>query len=237
MAMRRPTGEIGVGCGARWASAASALSRVVSRGWRAGRPARARRAPCPLRGRVRAEARLELGREPFGKVARDMSRRAGEVAVASRSRSASVSGDGAWPSPVNSAAIAAISSPRVCFSAPSDFGARRRLAHEPRRRAFAPQRVVNESGDRGAVARAGEAVRKAPVLHRIGRGPATGLDVGQNFDGGGDAGGGDHGRRVGRGNGSAATDRNPFVRRRRNVTGSADRSRYRARRQPDYSHW
>ena len=81
-----------------------------------------------------------------------------------------------------------------------DFRARRRLAHDPGGRAFLPQRVIDEARDRGAVAGAGEAMREAPVLHRIGRRAAPGVDVGQNFDRGGGAGGGDHGRYLGRGN-------------------------------------
>ena len=45
---------------------------------------------------------------------------------------------------------------------------------------------------RGAVARAGEAVREAPVLERIGGRPAPRLDIGEDLDGGGEAGGGCH---------------------------------------------
>ena len=47
------------------------------------------------------------------------------------------------------------------------------------------QRVVDQAGDRGAVARAGEAMREAPVLQRVGRRPAARSDIGENLDGGG----------------------------------------------------
>ena len=71
-------------------------------------------------------------------------------------------------------------------------GARARIAHQPGRRTLAPQRVVDQAGDRGAVARAGEAARQAPVLERVDRRSAARLDVGEHFDGGGDAGGWGH---------------------------------------------
>ena len=40
-------------------------------------------------------------------------------------------------------------------------------------------------------------MREAPVLHRLGGGPAAGFDVAENFDRGGDAGGGGHGEAAG----------------------------------------
>ena len=64
-------------------------------------------------------------------------------------------------------------------------GARRVLAHDPGGRGLAAQRVVDEPRDRGAVARAGEAVRQAPILERIGGGAAARLDIGEDLDGGG----------------------------------------------------
>ena len=73
------------------------------------------------------------------------------------------------------------------------FGARTWLAHDPGGRAFPTQRVIDEARYRRAVARACEAVRQAPIFHRVGRGSATGFDIRQNFDRGGGAGGGDHG--------------------------------------------
>ena len=51
----------------------------------------------------------------------------------------------------------------------------------------AAQRVEDEAGDRGAVTGAGEAMRQAPVLERIGGRAAARLDVGENLDGGGEA--------------------------------------------------
>ena len=66
------------------------------------------------------------------------------------------------------------------------------VAHEPRRRGLAAQRVVYEPGDRRAIPRPGETVREAPILERIGRGPPTLLDVAENLDRCGQAGGGGH---------------------------------------------
>ena len=64
-------------------------------------------------------------------------------------------------------------------------GARAAVAHQERGRGLAAQRVIDDAGDGGAVARAGEAARQAPGLERIGRRPALRLDLGQNLDGGG----------------------------------------------------
>ena len=71
-------------------------------------------------------------------------------------------------------------------------GARRLRAHQPGRRGLAAERVIDEAGDGGAVAGAGEAVAKAPVLQRVGGGAAAGVDVGEDLDGGLNAGGRDH---------------------------------------------
>ena len=71
-------------------------------------------------------------------------------------------------------------------------GARRLVAHQESRRGLAPKRVIDDARDGGAIARAGEAVRQAPVLERIGRGPALRLDLGEHLDGCGKAGAGGH---------------------------------------------
>ena len=54
------------------------------------------------------------------------------------------------------------------------------------------QRIVDQAGNRGAVTRAGEAVREPPVLERIGRRPVPRFDVGNDLDGSGEPGGGCH---------------------------------------------
>ncbi len=74
-----------------------------------------------------------------------------------------------------------------------NFGARTWLPHDPGGRAFLAQRVVDQARYRRAVARAGEAVRKPPILYRVGCGPTTGIDIRQNFNCSCGAGGGDHG--------------------------------------------
>ena len=70
--------------------------------------------------------------------------------------------------------------------------ARRVGAHDPGGRGLAAQRVVDEPGDRGAVAGAGEAMRQAPVLQRLRGRTAARLDIGEDLDGGGEARGGGH---------------------------------------------
>ena len=113
-----------------------------------------------LLGRRRAEARLQLRREPFGEIPHHMRGRACErSAAASRSRSASVSFAGAWPSPENKAAIASASRFWVCLSAPSISARGPGFAHDPGGRAFLTQRIVDEARYRGAIARARKAVR------------------------------------------------------------------------------
>ena len=65
---------------------------------------------------------------------------------------------------------------------PDQHGARAGLAHQPRRRRFAPQRIVHQTGDRGAIRRAGKAMREAPVLERVRRRPPPRFDVGDDLD-------------------------------------------------------
>jgi hypothetical protein len=80
-------------------------------------------------------------------------------------------------------------------------GARGCLAHHEGSRGFAPQGVIDEARDGGAVAGAGEAMREAPVLERIGSRAPPRLDIGKHLDGSRQAGPGRHGaqlRRFGR---------------------------------------
>ena len=191
--MRRPTGESGVGSGLRWASA---RERLVARGLEKVHAQVDRRPlgerPALLRG-GRAEARLELRRKPFGEIPDNMGGRARKV----RGREPRAFG---FRELRRRVALAGeqrgdrlgVEAARLPQRA-QDFGARTWLAHDPGGRAFPAQRVIDEARYRRAVARAREAVREAPILHRVGRGSATGLDVGQNFDRGGGAGGGGHG--------------------------------------------
>ena len=77
---------------------------------------------------------------------------------------------------------------------PSTIGARRLGPHEIGARGAAAQRVIDEAGDRCAVAGAGEAMRQTPVFQRIGRGPASRFDIAEDLDGGGKPRGRRHGR-------------------------------------------
>ena len=143
--------------------------------------------------RVRAETRLELRREPFRKIAQNMRRRVGQI----RGGEARAFGFGELRRRVAFAGEQRRNSIDVeaagLAQRAEHFGAGACFAHDPGGRAFLAQRVIDEARNRRAVAGAGEAVREAPVLHRIGRRAATRLDVGQHFDRGGDAGSGNHG--------------------------------------------
>ncbi|RWV77504.1 hypothetical protein GW17_00061653, partial [Ensete ventricosum] len=65
-------------------------------------------------------------------------------------------------------------------------GARRLGAHDPGRRSAAAQGIKDQRRQRRAVLRAGKAMRKAPILQRIGGRTMPRLDIVQNFDRRGD---------------------------------------------------
>src|SRR5271165_4691983 len=185
MAMRKPTGDKGVGAAPRWASAASALSRVVLR--RLTRRSTGARSASALPSSAAEAPKLasNCGASHSGKSpatcggaprALGVGERRRRVALARKQRRNGRD--------VEAAGLA---------QRAENLGARRRLAHDPGGRAFPSERVINEARDRSAVAGAGEAMRKAPVLHRVGRRPTPDLDVGKNFDCGGGARGGSHG--------------------------------------------
>ena len=72
--------------------------------------------------------------------------------------------------------------------------ARRVRVHQPGAGRPPPQHVPDQACNRRAVARAGIAVRGAPLLQRLRRGNALGVDGLDQFDGGGQPGGGSHSR-------------------------------------------
>ena len=170
--------------------------RLVARGLEKVHPQVDRRTlsqrPALVRGGS-AEARLERGAEPLGKIAGDMSGRAGKVGGSEpralgfreRGRRMALAGE-------ERGDRLDIEAVRLLERA-QNFGARAWASHHPRGRAFLAQRVIDEARYRRPVAGAGEAVREAPILHRVGRWPAARFDVGQNFDRGCGAGGGGHG--------------------------------------------
>ena len=57
------------------------------------------------------------------------------------------------------------------------------LVHDPGARGAPAQHVPDQAGDRGAVARAGKAMRGAPLLQRLGRGNTLGVDGLDQLDG------------------------------------------------------
>ncbi|MET4847713.1 hypothetical protein ABIF62_008208 [Bradyrhizobium japonicum] len=71
-------------------------------------------------------------------------------------------------------------------------GARGIGIHQEGARGIAAQHVPDQAGDGGAVTGAGEAVRGAPLLQRLGRGHAVLLDGVDQFDGCGQPGSGSH---------------------------------------------
>ncbi len=191
--MRRPTGESGVGSGLRWASARERLVAIGLEKVHAqidGRPLGER--PALLRSGS-AEARLQLLREPFGEISNNVRGRARKVG----SRKPLAFGFGELCRRValageQSGDRLGVEAVRLSQRA-QHFGARTGTTHDPGGRAFLTQRVIDEARYRRPIARACEAMRQAPIFHRVGRGSATGFDVGENFDRGGGAGGGNHG--------------------------------------------
>ncbi len=70
--------------------------------------------------------------------------------------------------------------------------ARRVVVHDPRARCAPAQHIPDQAGDRGAIARAGIAMRGAPFLQRLRRRNALGVDGVDQFDGGGEPRSGSH---------------------------------------------
>src|SRR5262249_5187232 len=68
------------------------------------------------------------------------------------------------------------------------------VLHQKRGRSLAAERVIDQPGDCGAVARACEAMRQTPVLEGVRPGAMPRLDVGQNLDAGAEPGGRCHHR-------------------------------------------
>ena len=71
-------------------------------------------------------------------------------------------------------------------------GPRRLLAERMGGGRPAPQGVIDQRGDGGTVLRAGEAAGQPPILQGVRGGPAALDQIGQDLDGGADAGGGRH---------------------------------------------
>ena len=194
MAMRKPDGREWRRLGLEMGERAQRLVAIGLEEVHAQIDRRALSERPALLGRGRAEARLELSAKPFGEIAGHVRGRACQVrgceplafGFGELRRRVALAGE-------QSGDCVRIEALRLSQRA-QDLGARSGVAHDPGRRAFLPQRIIDEARDRRPVARASEAVREAPVLHRVGRGAAAEFDIRQNFDRGGGAGGGDHGR-------------------------------------------
>ena len=185
---RRPARRLGREIGERLGRlVAGGLERVgaeIER--RAGRQRRA------LLGALVAEHAGEIRIEPFGIIAEHVRRRAREIG-------------GGEPAALGVGQrrrriTAAVGEPRHGVDIEAALAnqhaeqrrARRVFAHEIGRRGAAAQRVIDKAGDAGAIAGAGEAVREAPVLQRVGRGPSPRADIGEHFDRGGEPRAGGH---------------------------------------------
>ncbi len=110
----------------------------------------------------------------------------------SAARSASLSGSGAKRPPSQSAGDGLGIHAALELEHAEHAGARRIGVHQPGARGAPPQHVPQQAGDRGAVAGAGIAVRGAPLLQRLRRGNALGVDGLDQFDGCGQPGSGSH---------------------------------------------
>jgi len=139
-----------------------------------------------------AEHASEMGIEPLRIVARDPGRGAGEVGcreprplLRAQRRRRKAPTVGARRDRV---AIELALEPQHA----EDRRARALVAHDVGARGPPAQRIVNQPRDRRAIGRAGEAVHQAPILERVGgRAPAR-FDIGDDLDGGGEAGAGRH---------------------------------------------
>ena len=145
------------------------------------------RESCRLRGEFGAEEPFQRGRKPFGEIARDM--RGGIVEapgieappldVAQGRRREALSGAEAGNLLGGQASL----QPQHT----QQDAARIVIAHEPSRGGPATERVVDQAGDRGTIARPGEAVRQSPILQGVRRRPPTGRDVSEDLHGRGEA--------------------------------------------------
>ena len=192
--MRRPIGDHGVGlaprCGERG-------QHLLALGFQ-GVDAQIERRPARHRGRlgdaVIAEHLRQIAIEPFRIIAGDVRRRIversrgqrGALALAQRLRrepaAVAQRGDGVD-------IHAALELQHAQHARP-----RRIVVHDPGARGAPPQHVPDQAGDRGAVAGAGIAVRGAPLLQRLRRRNALGVDGIDQFDGRGEPRCGSHSR-------------------------------------------
>ncbi len=99
-----------------------------------------------------------------------------------RSASAGVKGSGAWGSPAMR--VARPSAPRPQRRATVASTSARGVSSPATQALEARQRsdVVDDVADGGAIAGAGEAVRQAPVLQRLGDRTVAPFDIGEDFD-------------------------------------------------------
>ncbi len=175
---RRPARRLGRKVGERLGRlVAGGLERIGAKiERRAGRQRRA------LLGPLVAEHAGEIRIEPFRIIAEHMRRRAGEIGGGEpaalgvgqrRRRIAAAVGEPRHGVDVE---------PALANQHAEQRGARRVFAHQVGRRGAAAQRVIDKARDAGAIAGAGEAVREAPVLQRVGRGPSPRADIGEHFD-------------------------------------------------------
>ena len=158
-AVRRPARRLGREIGERRRRlVAVGLERVDAQ---IERRARGRAPRPPPRARRRTRGRDTDRAIPDSRRAHAAARRR-RAARSSAARSASVSGGGRMARAVGELRDRVGIEAALALEHAEQDGARRRLAHEPGRRGAPAQRVIDQPGDGGAVAGAGEAMASAP---------------------------------------------------------------------------
>ena len=186
-----PSGDQRAGCALQFGERSRGLLALGLQRVDAQIERRARGERRALLGPLVAERRGELRVEPFGIIASDMRRRAVEIVPRERARvRRRVSGARRKARAIGELRDRLGIEAALARQHAEQHGARRLRAHDPGGGGLAAQRVVDEPRDRGAIARAGEAMRQAPVLQRLRGRAAARLDVGENLDGGGKTRGG-----------------------------------------------
>ena len=176
--VRRPARRLGLEIGER-------RQRILARaldGVDAKVERRARRQRRALLGPLVAEHCGEIRIEPFGIIAEHVRRRVGHVGRRELAALRIGQGRQRIARTVDEARHRLDIEAALAHQHAEHRAARAVVAHHEGGRGASAQRVVDQPGNGGAVAGTGEAVRQAPILQRIGRGPSPRLDVGEDLD-------------------------------------------------------
>jgi hypothetical protein len=172
VAIRRPTGDQGVGVTPRSASAAAALPRFRDQRVHPQVERGALRERGPFRAPVRPKDAREVRIEPLGIIALHVRGRLRQRAL-ERTQFGLAQRRWRKARAVEKTRNRRGVEPALQMQHADHAGARACVAHQEGGRRLAAQRVVHQPGQRRAITGAGEAMRQSPVLERIGR-PADG---------------------------------------------------------------